>query len=252
MNLGLTNKIVLVTGGTGGIGKQICLDFLLEGAVVICLHRNENRFKNLVDRIALHPGLKNNLHGKLCDLLSVKALQQQITKITTEFKRIDVLVNCAGVVEEIPFAITDEKHMDKMIDDNLKITMLVTQSVLKPMFSQKGGAIVNVSSVVAVKGGRGIVAYASAKGGIEAFSRALAYETGRKNIRINTVKPGAIETEMSKTLQNRASDYVLGHTVLGRFGKPEEVSKAVLFLSSDETASFITGSGITVDGGFLL
>lgn len=251
MNLELKNKVVLLTGATGGIGKQICLDFLAEGAIVISLHRNEDKFNQLKNSIQSNLE-KLNLHGYVCSLLNKAELKTVVGKIISEYKSVDVLVNCAGTVEEIPFAMTDEEVIDKMLNENLKMTMLVTQAVLKPMFSQQMGAIVNISSIAAGKGGRGIVAYAAAKSGIEGFSRSLAIEIGKKNIRINCVKPGAIQTNMSAPLQDRASEFVKQAVVLGRFGKPAEVSKAVLFLSSNECASYITGTTLTVDGGTLI
>lgn len=252
MDLGLENKVCVVTGGTGGIGRQICLDLLLEGSTVVCLIRNLEKFQKLKSWVHEHGGNDSALHAEKCDLLSTQELTETVQRIKSNFERIDVLVNCAGSVVEMPFAMQDEQRITEILDLNLKSLMLVTQAVLKPMFLQKAGAIVNVSSITALKGGRGIVPYAAAKAGMDSFTRTLASEVGKKNIRVNAIRPGAIETDMSKPLEARVKDYVPNAMIMGRFGKPEEVSKGVLFLASEKTASFITGTFINIDGGYMV
>jgi 3-oxoacyl-[acyl-carrier protein] reductase len=187
-----------------------------------------------------------------CDLLSSDSIKAFIGDVLEKFERIDILVNCAGAVEEMPFAMMDEKRIGEMLDINLKTTMLLSQGVLKPMFKQKAGAIVNVSSITAIRGGRGIVPYAAAKAGMDSFTRTLASEVGKKNIRVNGIRPGAIRTSMSEALEARVKDYVPNAMIMGRFGEPAEVSKGVLFLASEETASYITGTFINIDGGYMV
>ncbi|OIQ37758.1 MAG: hypothetical protein BM555_00030 [Crocinitomix sp. MedPE-SWsnd] len=245
MDLKLQDKIVLITGATGGIGRQIAEDFEKEGAKVLVVYRNLQKFEKLTEA-------NPTITGYHCDLLKTDDIKKMIKLIVEDHKRIDILVNCAGAVVEAPFAIVDEDQIEKMLDINLKSVMYLTKAILKPMVLQKEGSIVNVSSITAQKGGRGIVAYASAKAGLDAFTRSLAIEMGRKNIRINGVRPGAISTDMSKTLKERAENYIAEATILGRFGNPKEVSKGVLFLASNETASFITGTTLNIDGGFML
>ncbi|MBK9192597.1 MAG: SDR family oxidoreductase [Crocinitomicaceae bacterium] len=251
MNLDLKNKIVLLTGGTGEIGKQICLDFIQEDARVICLYRNEEKFKLLKNWIDEKKGNSEQVFGYKCDLLNKDMLQKTVSEIETEFKRIDVLVNCAGQAAEYPFAMMEERHLHDMIDQNFLTVMLVTQSVLKTMFRQKSGAIVNISSVASSKAGRGIVVYASAKSAVDTFTRTLAQEVGKKNIRVNAIRPGAVKTPMSKALEDRASQKLNDQIILGRIGTPEEISKAVLFLSSEKTSSYITGTTLDIDGGLM-
>ncbi len=252
MNLKLEHKVVVLTGGTGGIGQQICADFLEEGALVICLIRSTEKFEKLKIWLASNQIKTDQLFAYSCNLLDTASIQETIHTIIATHARIDILVNCAGSVVEMPFALMDESHIDQMLDSNLKSAMLLSQAVLRPMFRQKEGAIVNVSSITSIKSGRGIVPYAAAKAGMDAFTRTLAIEVGRKNIRVNAVRPGAIQTEMSKPLEARIDKYIPDAMILGRFGKPEEVSKAVLFLSSNETASYITGTFINIDGGFIV
>lgn len=252
MELNLKDKVVIVTGGTGGIGRQICLDFLIEGALVVCAVRRTNKFNELTAWIEEQGTSITNLFHLECDLLSSSHIQTFIKETLDQFKRIDVLVNCAGAVEEIPFAMMDEKRIGEMIDLNLKATMLMSQGVLRPMFKQKQGSIINISSITAIRGGRGIVAYAAAKAGMDSFTRTLASEVGKKGIRVNGIRPGAIKTSMSEPLESRIQEYIPNAMIMGRFGKPEEVSKGVLFLASEETASFITGSFINIDGGYMV
>lgn len=252
MNLKLENKVVVLTGGTGGIGQQICADFLEEGAIVICLIRTADKFEKLKIWLTSNNISTANVHAYECNLLDTNNIKKIINEVIADHKRIDILINCAGSVVEIPFAMMDESHIDQMLDTNLKSMMLLTQEILRPMFRQKEGAIVNVSSITAIKGGRGIIPYAAAKAGMDAFTRTLAIEVGRKNIRVNAVRPGAIQTEMSKPLEARLDKHIPNAMILGRFGQPKEVSKAVLFLSSNETASYITGTFLNIDGGFIV
>lgn len=252
MDLKLDSKIVLLTGATGGIGRQICLDFIEEHATVVCLVRSSDKFLALKEWLDSQSIKTENLHQQKANLLNKSELERAVQEITEKHKRIDVLINCAGSVEEVPFAMMDEDRIESMLNINLKGTMLITQAVLRPMFKQKAGAIVNISSITALKGGRGIVAYAAAKAGLDSFTRTLASEVGKKNIRVNSVRPGAIKTSMSKALEARVQDYIPNAMILGRFGIPSEVSKGVLFLSSEETASFITGTFLNIDGGYMV
>ena len=139
-----------------------------------------------------------------------------------------------------------------MININLKSPMLFSQAVLKPMFKQKSGCIINVTTVATHKAGRGIVAYASAKAGLDTFTRTLAQEVGRKNIRVNTIRPGIIKTEMSKQILENLGDYIVESTAINRIGNPADISAVALFLASEKTSSFINGTNINVDGGFSL
>jgi 3-oxoacyl-[acyl-carrier protein] reductase len=249
MNLKLENKVVLITGGTGGIGSQIVNDFLSENAVVICLIRNELKMETLKKEVELKKIPINQLHSLKCNILDGEDIKRTIAQIQKRFDRIDVLVNCAGAAIEAPFALIKHSQIDEMIDLNLKSAIYMCQAVLRPMYKQKSGSIINISSVSSVKKGRGIAVYAGAKAGLESFTRALSQEIGRKNIRINCIRPGLIDTEMSEGVLEVAEDIINTQTALGRPGQANEISKSVLFVASDETASYMTGETITVDGG---
>jgi len=249
MELKLNNKVVILTGGTGGIGQQIAKDFLIEKAVVVCLIRNQSKMDKMISTFNSDGVDTEHLHAFTCDLLNYEAMKLTIQDILKQFKTIDVLVNCAGAVNENPFGLIDDKAIEQMIDLNLKSPMWLSHLVLRPMFKQKGGAIINVSSVSTIKKGRGIVAYASAKAGLETFTRTLAQEVGRKKIRVNCIRPGVIATTMSNAVIDRHNDVIKKTNSLARVGEVGEVSKTVLFLASNETASYITGECITIDGG---
>ena len=252
MDLDLKNKIVILTGATGGIGKQICADFIREGAIVIAVYRNEDKLKKLIKfltELNLDP---TKAHPVKTDVLKKSEIDRCVKEVLQNFNRIDVLINCAGSSLECSFAMLDENLIENMIDVNLKSPMLFAQAVLKPMFKQKSGSIINITTVATHKAGRGIVAYASAKSGLDTFTRALAQEVGRKNIRVNTIRPGIIKTEMSKQILENIGSYIIDSTAINRIGKPTDISSVVLFLASEKTASFINGTNINVDGGFSL
>lgn len=249
MNLELTNKVVLITGGTGGIGSRVVADYLAEGAIVACLIRSEVKMQALYAVLKEWNISKENLHSFECNLLDYDDVVRATKEVDAKLKGIHILINCAGFAEEYPFAMLDAKKIDLMIDLNLKSPIYLSQAVLKTMYRQKEGCIINVSSASAIKKGRGIAVYAAAKAGLDTFTRTLAIEVGRKNIRVNCIRPGVITTALSGPLLERAEEIIKSTTALGRPGKTSEISAAILFMSSNKTASFMTGETITVDGG---
>ena len=251
MNLVLDNQVVIITGATGGIGGEIALEFLKEKAIVICLYRNELKMEKFKYELSEKNISLINLHGYKCDLLNYIEISSTIKKVHKKFNKINILVNCAGFTKEYPFALLNENEISHTIDINLKSPMMITHAILKIMFKQKSGSIINVSSISAVKKGRGIVAYATAKSGLENFTRTLAYEVGRKNIRVNCIRPGVIETSMSGPIMNRIKDKIKEIASIGRFGQTKEISKMATILASDVTSSYITGECITIDGGII-
>jgi len=249
MNLELQNKVILLTGATGGIGNQIVLDFLKEDAIVICLIRNQKKMDKLRSWLKDNNTPDLNVHSFVCDLINFEKVNSTVNLIIKEFQRIDVLVNCAGFAHEYPFALLDDKQIDDVIDLNFKSPLYLIHAVLRPMFKQKEGCIINISSVSAVKKGRGIATYAASKAALDTFTRALSQEVGRKNIRVNCIRPGVINTSMSESLIDRSKDIVQKSIALERHGSPDEISKAILFVASNKTASYMTGESFSVDGG---
>lgn len=249
MKLELENKVVLITGGTGGIGSQIVADFLEEGARVICLIRNIAKYEAMRKLVSEQGMALNNLHHEFCDLLDYSSIKETINSIVRKYQRIDILVNCAGSTIEAPFALLNDEQINSIVELNLTSPMYVSHAVLRYMFKQKEGNIINVSSVSSVKKGRGVAAYASAKAGIETFTRSLSQEVGKKNIRVNCVRPGVVDTIMSEGLLNRSMDVIKSDTALGRPGIPKEISKTVLFLASNAVSGYMTGESVAIDGG---
>lgn len=252
MNLNLKNKHIVISGATGEIGRQICLDFALEGAVVLPLYRNVKKREELLQWL-LEKGIsKEMIYPFEMDLLDKNSIKTVVSEIIKTHKTINVLVNCAGYAIEMPFLMLDDKQIDTQIKINYTGPMLLMKAVLKPMFINKGGSIVNISSATAGTFGRGVSVYGSAKAGLDRFTQIIAQEVGRKNIRVNSVSPGIIETQMSEALIKRGKENIKDFTALSKMGQPKDVSKAVLFLASDETASFITGHVMHVNGGIFL
>lgn len=252
MDLKLKDKVVILTGGTGGIGSAIALDFLLEGAKLILFYRNEAKKDKLLVELAQHVEVKDCVESIKINILDKDAINDTVKSLRLKYGRIDVLINCAGLAHERPFMLLSDEEVDDMIDLNLKSPLWLTRAVLKPMIKQKSGNIINISSLSTHAFGRGITVYAAAKAALERFTQTLAQEVGKKNIRVNVVCPGVIETDMSNNIRSILSDVILMSTSLQKYGLPHEVSKACLFLASDEMSSFVNGHVLKVDGGFNL
>ncbi len=249
MNLKLNDKIVVITGATGGIGQYITLDFLREGAIPVLLYRNEDKLKNLKEWLAEQVGTEGRIFAYNTSITDTKSITEVVKKIIAAHGQIDVLVNCAGFAVEAPFLMLDEEAIERMLDVNLRSPLYLSKAVLRYMMRKKSGNIINISSASTHVWGRGIAVYASAKAGLERLTQTLAQEVGKKKVRINAVCPGVIATEMSTNLRSVAEEIILTSTALQKYGIPQEVAKSVLFLASEETASFITGHVLNVDGG---
>ena len=253
MNLDLENKIVIVTGANGGIGSAICQEFLKEGSHVIAFYRgDEGKISHLVDWANSNKIEKNHLHPMKVDIGDISQLKSAIDEIITTHKKIDVLVNNAGWTLEKPYLTLKDEEWEKIISINLSTLSHLSKLASKHMFMQREGNIVNISSVVGTTGGRGVCAYSVAKAGVNRLTECMALELGRKGVRVNAVCPGVIDTGMSTQLQVMAGDRLKERTPLERSGTPDEVAKAVLFLASNKTASYITGAKLYVDGGVSL
>lgn len=252
MDLQLQDKIVLITGATGGIGRAIVARFLQEGAQPVAVYRNEKKYGELREWLERLSCDMAKLHGVKGDVLSSEGVDKIVQEALRINGRIDVLVNCAGASIETPFALMTDEQIDETIALNFRSPMRIAQAVLKPMFRQKEGSIIMISSLTAIRKGRGVAVYAAAKAGLDTFCRSLAQEVGKKNIRVNSIRPGLIETEMSASLVERTGNMLRDDASLNRFGKPDEVAAAVVFLASAASASFITGTQLNVDGGLYL
>ena len=243
----LKDKVIVVTGGTRGLGKSIVTHLAREGAIVYC-----NFLKSKEEAESLVKEGENRgerIFSIQTDVANLEEVERMVDEIYRKRERIDVLVNNAGVTRDELLISMAKKDWDLVINTNLGGVFNCTKAVAKYMITQKSGRIINISSVAGERGGRGQSNYAASKGGINAFTRAVAMELAPKGITVNAIAPGVIETDMSSQVIRRAKDIILDSIALRRMGKAEEIAHVVVFLSSDES-SYITGEIIHVDGGF--
>ena len=243
----LKDKVAIVTGASGGIGKSIVLHLAAAGAAVVCNYcTNKEKAEAVVQAAREAGGNAGSMRG---DVRSFTDMETMAAAVIAQFGRIDILVNNAGITrDELLLSMSDKDWRD-VIETNLCGAFNSTKAVAQQMMFQKKGRVINISSVAGDRGGRGQTNYAASKGGLNAFTRAAAIELAPKNITVNAVAPGVIETEMSQEVMRRAKEMVLNHIPLKRLGTCDEVASLVTFLASDY-AAYITGQIIRVDGGF--
>ncbi len=243
----LKDKVAIVTGASGGIGSAIALQLASAGAAVVCHYcSSHDKALALAQSICETGGRAVCLPGDVRRFPEMEAL---VAAVIEQFGRIDILVNNAGITRDALIMSMSEQEWRDVIETNLGGVFNCTKAVAPQMMFQKRGRIINISSVAGDRGGRGQTNYAASKGGLNAFTRAAAIELAPKNITVNAVAPGVIETEMSQEVMRRAKDLVMNHIPLKRLGTCEEVAHLVVFLASDD-AAYITGQIIPVDGGF--
>ncbi|MCA0384250.1 MAG: beta-ketoacyl-ACP reductase [Firmicutes bacterium] len=237
----LEGKVAVVTGGAQGIGQCICETFAREGAKVIAVDMSDLAYSC------------ENVEGYKLNVTKRSDIEQFITDTVNKYGHIDILVNNAGITRDALIGKMTEEMWDLVIDVNLKGVFNLTQAVAPVMLEQKYGSIVNIASVVGEYGNVGQSNYAATKAGVIGLAKTWAKEFSRKgeNIRVNSVAPGYVNTEMMKTVPDKVLDPIKAKTMLGRLGEPQEIANAVLFLASDE-ASFITGHNLSVNGGLRL
>ncbi len=242
-------KVVLVTGGTRGIGKKVAERFAKEGYNLVLNYVSENTDTN---------ALKENFKEYGNEVLILKAdvskfdeCENLVKEAIAKFGKIDVLVNNAGITKDGLIAMMKEDAFDRVIDINLKGTFNMTRNVVPYMMKKRCGNIVNISSVVGVIGNAGQSNYAASKAGIIGFTKSLAKELSARNIRVNAVAPGFIDTDMTSVLTDKVKENIYAQIPLKRMGEAKEVANVVYFLSDDES-SYITGQVINVDGGMVM
>jgi 3-oxoacyl-[acyl-carrier protein] reductase len=238
-------KIALITGSTRGIGKAIAIAFAKNGADVIITGRDRSAAEVLAKNIENEFGVK--AFGINLDISGdFEESFKEITQWTNG--KIDILVNNAGITKDTLFIRMKQEDWDSVINTNLTGTFKITQAVAKLMIKQRYGRIINISSIIGFIGNVGQVNYATTKAGLIGFTKSLAKELASRNITVNAVAPGFIETDMTAELPADIVENYLKQIPLGRFGKPEDVANVVLFLASD-MASYITGETIHINGG---
>jgi 3-oxoacyl-[acyl-carrier protein] reductase len=242
---GLTGAVAIVTGGSGGIGRAI-VSMLASAGMDITFTYRQNSTASTASTSTASSGKVSSECVDIRDSAACAALAEKVFERTG---RIDLLVNNAGVIRDNPLTALEDHDVRVVIETNVIGAFNMTRAVAPFMVSQRRGKIINISSVAGEKGGRGQTNYAASKGAINAFTRSLAVELAPRNITVNAVAPGVIETEMSREVRERAGDQVTSRILLRRIGQPEEIANAVWFLGS-RYADYITGQILHVDGGF--
>ena len=244
----LQGKVALITGATRGIGRGIALSFADAGATVIFTYASSEEKALALEKELLSKGVKAKAIKS--DAASFTEAGSLVDQVVAEYGTIDVLVNNAGITKDTLLMRMSEEQWDDVINTNLKSVFNMTKAVQKPMLKQKKGSIINISSVVGVKGNAGQANYAASKAGIIGFTKSVALELGSRNIRSNAIAPGFIETEMTAVLDEKVVQGWRDGIPLKRGGTPEDVANCALFLASDMSA-YITGQTIHVCGGML-
>jgi 3-oxoacyl-[acyl-carrier protein] reductase len=243
----LSGRVALVTGASRGIGRAISKKLAVQGATVVAAARADNA-RATVDEIVGAGGRAEVASTDVSDAAQVDAL---VGGVLERHGRIDVLVNNAGIARDQLMLRMKRDDWDAVIATNLTAAFGLTQAVLKPMIRQKGGRIVCISSVVGQSGNAGQANYAASKAGLIGFVKAVAQEVASRNITVNAVAPGLIETDMTRGIMESARDDWAARIPLKRLGTPDDVAAAVCFLASDE-ASYITGQVLAVNGGMYM
>ncbi len=244
----LQNKVALITGATRGIGKGIALNFAQNGANIAFTYVSSEEKALALEKELQAFGVKAK--GYKSDAGDFKAADELVNAVVTEFGTIDVLVNNAGITRDTLLMRMSEQQWDEVINANLKSVFNLTKAVQKPMLKARKGSIINMSSVVGVKGNAGQSNYAASKAGIIGFTKSVAIELGSRNIRCNAIAPGFIETEMTAALDEKVVQQWRDGIPLKRGGTSEDVANVTLFLASDMSA-YVTGQCINVCGGML-
>ncbi|HEY9574865.1 MAG TPA: 3-oxoacyl-[acyl-carrier-protein] reductase [Lachnospiraceae bacterium] len=239
-------KIAVVTGASKGIGRAIALALAKQGNyVVINYSGSKEAAENVLSEVKKEGGQGEVYQCDVADFENTKEMMEDLIK---RHKKIDILVNNAGITKDGLAMGMSEEDFNKVLDVNLKGAFHTVRHVIRTMIKQRGGRIINISSVSGIMGNAGQLNYSAAKAGLIGMTKTLARELAGRNITVNAVAPGFIETQMTEKLSQNIKDAVTGQIPLGRFGKPEDIAEMVSFLAS-EKAAYITGQVFCVDGG---
>jgi len=241
----LQNKIAIVTGASQGIGKTTAELFSKSGAHVVCIARNEEKIKDLVNTISKKGHSASYIS---CDISDGNLFQNTIKSIISDYGKIDILINNAGITRDSLVLRMKDHQWDEVLNTNLKGAFYGTKSVLRSMMKNKYGRIINITSIVGLQGNSGQSNYSASKAGLIGFSQSVAKEVASRGITINCIAPGWIETEMTNDLPQDTKSEIIKNIPIGKTGTTEDIAYTALFLASKES-KYITGQTITVDGG---
>jgi len=251
VQLGLKDEVVLITGGTSGIGRAAALAFAREGAKVAIVGTNADRAAQVQSAAAAEYGAHIEVVAVTCDVADEQQVKSCVQQVQECLGPIAVLVNSAGIVSNQLIMRTSPADWSKVIDTNLKSVYNFSHFVVPQMLKSRRGAIVNISSVVALVGSAGQCAYAASKAGVIGLTKSLAREVASRGVRVNCVAPGWTDTPMTAGFDDKRRALAVAQVPLGRFGHSEEVAESILFLCS-RAASYITGHTLVVDGGLAM
>jgi 3-oxoacyl-[acyl-carrier protein] reductase len=244
----MTGKVALVTGAARGIGQAIAKKLALEGCdLALC----DLKAEWLAETVGIIEAAGRKVKCFEVDVGNAEAVEAAVGGAVKEFGKIDVLVNNAGITKDTLMIRMSEQDWDAVLTVNLKGTFLFTKAVARPMMKQRSGTIVNVASIIGLIGNAGQCNYAASKAGVIALTKSAAKELAARNVRVNAVAPGFIETKMTEALPEEVRTKMLGAIPMGRFGQPEDVANVVLFLAGD-MSSYMTGQVLPICGGMVM
>ena len=249
MQISLKDRVALVTGASRGIGRSIATTLAASGALVVVNYKsNAAAAEEVASAIIAADGRAATIQADISEAVEVERLFKEVLD---RYGKIDILVNNAGITRDTLLLRMKEEDFDAVLQTNLRGVYLCTKAALRPMTRARSGRIINITSVVGLMGNAGQANYAAAKAGIIGFTKAAAREIASRNITVNAVAPGYIETELTDVLSETVRQAILENIPLGRLGQPQDVADLVCFLASD-AAGYITGQTLTVDGGMVM
>jgi 3-oxoacyl-[acyl-carrier protein] reductase len=248
MQVNLQDKVALVTGGTRGIGLGISEALARCGAKIACVGTNPEKMQAALEVIRRH-GTESE--GYICNVAATEEVEKTVEAVLAKFGKIDILVNNAGITRDVPLGAMKDAEWDDVIGVNLRGPFLFTRACSKPMRRAKTGRVINIASISGLIGNKGQANYSASKAGLIGFTRTVSKELAGKNITVNAIAPGFIETDMTAVLPEAYKVEIKNRIPLARFGRPDDIANAVLYFAGDE-ASFVTGQILTIDGGMIM
>lgn len=248
----LKAKKALITGGTAGIGREIALAFAKQGAHIAIFGTNAGRATQVLQELEqVKLSSEQNFDSFIVDVSKKQSVEAAVQQLIGKWGHVDILVNNAGITRDGLLMKMNEEDWDQVIDVNLKSVYNTCQALVRSMIKIRRGKIINISSIVGLTGNAGQTNYAASKSGMIGFTKALAQELATRNICVNCIAPGFIQTRMTDALTQEQKEGILRKIPMGRMGNPQDIANAAVFLASD-LSDYVTGQVLTVDGGMVM